>query len=126
VRKKPLTGFERPKVELKPLPPGAFSATDPVNEWGKTQWEEELLARLADAVWGIAEGRGAEFFELMKVAPLLVDFVETDTRGRRRKVTREVMTKVAAAVERGVPQSTAAELQGVSVRTIQRERRRQK
>ena len=115
--------YARPKIELKaPRPRDG----DPVNEVGLNAWQVELRDRMIPAILALAEKYGADPQELWKVAPLLLDFVAKDSRGRPRKVTSEVMGRVAAAVKRGASKPAAAELGGVSVRTIQRERTRQK
>lgn len=115
----------RPKVELKPLPPGAFGKNDPVDADGLTTWQRELAERQATAIIAIAKKYQANPHELWKVAPLLLDYVLKDSRGRARKATPETLAAVEAAQQRGTPAYIAADLANVSLRTIQRERRRQ-
>ncbi len=80
--------------------------------------------RAADKIYDIAEQFQADPKELWKVMPLLVDFVWPETRGRKRKVTPEVLQKVEELTQKGLPKHVAAELQGVHPDTIRRHRKK--
>jgi hypothetical protein len=119
VRKKALllpASSTRPRIELKPV-----RVVDGSPQW--IEWQAELASRATPVIRELAEKHNVDFREAWKLFPLLVDFVEPETRGRPVKVTSEVLAQIDKMTSGGKSKQVAAELVGVHRDTVRRHRK---
>ena len=108
----------RPIVRMPHFPRAMFG-TPILGQDGIEEWQNAFRQRQIQAILELAEDSQADPLELAKVANLILDIRPPETRGQKPvSDIFAVFLRAAAAISAGKPKKVAAELAGVSERTL--------